>query len=168
MVVESNGVGVATLALLEDAGYSNLYYEKAYKPGIAATAKSNSIMLSYLQDALRDELILRDEDTVDQLGSYREDKQTERSAASEILHSGKPGKRRDRHHWDKISALQLACLGARYAPRRYKTTGTPVGLENVLLFKDMTYNQVEKFRKDASKGKKGKRTTWRRSRYRRR
>jgi len=168
VVVESNGVGVATLALLEDAGYSNLYYEKAYKPGIAATAKSNSIMLSYLQDALRDELILRDEDTVDQLGSYREDKQTERSAASEILHSGKPGKRRDRHHWDKISALQLACLGARYAPRRYKTTGTPVGLENVLLFKDMTYNQVEKFRKDASKGKKGKRTTWRRSRYRRR
>ena len=168
VVVESNGVGVATLALLEDAGYPNLYYEKAYKPGVAATAKSISIMLSYLQDALRDELILRDEDTVDQLGSYREDKQTERSAASEILHSGKPGKRRNRHHWDKISALQLACLGARYAPRRYKSTGTPEGLENVLLFKDMTYNQVEKFRKDASKGKKGKRTTWRRSRYRRR
>ena len=168
VVVESNGVGVATLALLEDAGYPNLYYEKAYKPGVAATAKSISIMLSYLQDALRDELILRDEDTVDQLGSYREDKQTERSAASEILHSGKPGKRRDRHHWDKISALQLACLGARYAPRRYKPTGPPKGLENVLLFKDMTYNQVEKYRKDSTKGKNRKRTSWRRSRYRRR
>ena len=167
VAVESNGVGVATLALLEELGYPNIYYEKAYKPGIAATSKSVTIMLSYLQDALRDELILRDEDTVDQLGSYREDKQTERSAASEILHSGKPGKRRGRHHWDKISALQLACTAARYAPRRYKDTGPPTGLENVLLFRDMTYNQVESFRKESSKGKK-KRTTWRRSRYRRR
>ena len=166
VVVESNGVGVATLALLEDAGYPNLYYEKAYKPGVAATAKSISVMLSYLQDALRDELILRDEDTVDQLGSYREDKQTERSAAAEILHSGKPGKRRDRHHWDKISALQLACLGARKAPRRYKDTTAPAGLENVLLFRDMSYSQVQKYRKESKKGKE--RRTWRRSKYRRR
>jgi hypothetical protein len=32
VVVESNGVGVATLALLEDAGYPNLYYEKPTSP----------------------------------------------------------------------------------------------------------------------------------------
>ena len=88
VVVESNGVGVATLALLEEMGYSNLFYEKPYKPGVAATAKSVSKMLSYLQEALKDELILYDEDTVGQLGSYKEDKRTERSEVAEMLHSG--------------------------------------------------------------------------------
>ncbi len=166
VTVESNGVGVATLALLEDMGYPNLYYERPYKPGVAATAKSLAMMLSYLQDALRDELILHDEDTVGQLGSYREDKSVERSAASEILHSGKPNRRRERHHWDKISALQLACMAARYAPRRYKQSEPPEGMNNVVLFRDMTYEQLAAYRKDQNKSKK--RTTFRRSRYRRR
>ena len=165
-VVESNGVGVATLALLEEMSYPNLFYEKPYKPGLAATSKSVPMMLSYLQDALKDELILRDEDTVSQLGSYRDDKRVERSPTAEMLHASKSGRRRDRHHWDKISALQLACYAARYAPRRYKNAGSPEGLENVLLFKDMTYNQIETFRKDSSK-KKEKRS-WKRSKYRRR
>jgi hypothetical protein len=164
VAVESNGVGVATLALLEELGYPNLFYEKPYKPGIAATAKSVTMMLSYLQDALRDELILRDEDTVGQLGSYREDKRTERSAVSEMLHSGKSGKRRERHHWDKISALQIACLAARQAPRRYKKSA-PDGLENVLLFRNMSYDQVETFRKKSSQPSEKRR---RRSRYPRR
>tara|TARA_R110000744_G_scaffold46578_13_gene102991 strand:+ start:2159 stop:3862 length:1704 start_codon:yes stop_codon:yes gene_type:complete len=165
VAVESNGVGVATLALLDELNYPNLYYEKAYKPGIAATAKSVTMMLAYLQDALKDELILRDEDTVGQLGSYREDKRTERSALSEILHSGKTGKRRDRHHWDKISALQIACLAARNCPRRYKND-TPEGLKNVLLFRDMSYSEVEAFRKKGAD--ESTKTKWRRSRYPRR
>tara|TARA_Y100001938_G_scaffold96062_1_gene131477 strand:- start:5128 stop:5793 length:666 start_codon:yes stop_codon:yes gene_type:complete len=164
VAVESNGVGVATLALLEDMGYPNLYYERAYKPGIAATSKSLAQMLSYLQDALRDELILHDEDTVGQLGSYREDKSVERSATSEILHSGKANRRRERHHWDKISALQLACMAARYAPRRYKKRSEDKGFENVLLFRDMTYNQLESY----VKTKPNTKTKWRRARYRKR
>ena len=165
VVVESNGVGVATLALLEEMNYSNLFYEKPYKPGVAATAKSVSKMLSYLQEALKDELVLYDEDTVGQLGSYKEDKRTERSEVAEMLHSGKPGRRRQRHHWDKISALQIACFAARYAPRRYRKDA-PKELENVLLFKDMTYDQVQKYRTDGAKKKKN--TVIRRSRYRRR
>ena len=164
VAVESNGVGVATIALLEEMGYSNLFYEKPYKPGVAATSKSVAMMLSYLQEALKDELKLYDEDTVGQLGSYKQDKRTERSEMAEMLHSGKPGRRRERHHWDKISALQLACFAARYAPRRYKK-GTPKELENVLLFKDMTYEQVQKYR--TAGGKKNK-TVIKRSRYRRR
>ncbi len=166
VVVESNGVGVATLALLEDAGYPNLYYDKPYKPGFASTAKSVSMMLSYLQDALKDELILWDEDTVDQLGSYREDKRVERSITSEMLHSGKPGKRRERHHWDKVSALQLACVGARNAPRRYKKSTVPEGMENILLFRDMSYDQVQAHWKKSAK--QDNKRQWRRSRYRRR
>ena len=81
-----------------------------------------------------------------------------------MLHSGKPGRRRERHHWDKISALQIVCFAARYAPRRYKK-GVPEELENVLLFKDMTYDQVQKYRTNG--GKKGSAVT-KRSRYRRR
>tara|TARA_R110000824_G_scaffold74892_10_gene190242 strand:- start:9030 stop:10733 length:1704 start_codon:yes stop_codon:yes gene_type:complete len=162
VAVESNGVGVATLALLEELGYSNLYYEKPYKPGIAATAKSVTMMLSYLQDALRDELILKDEDTVGQLGSYREDKRTERSALSEMLHSGKTGKRRDRHHWDKISALQIACVAARFCPRRYKKDA-PEGMENVIPFKDLSYDQIQAYRKKGTGSEQKNR--WRKSKY---
>ena len=149
--IESNGVGVATLALLQEMGYPNLYYEKPYKPGVAATVKSVAQMLSYLQDALMDCLTLRDEDTVGQLGSYREDKSTERSAASEILQGSKTGRRRDRHHWDKISALQLSCLIARFVPRRFRSGGPAPELENVLLFRDMTYDQLQEYRKSSTK-----------------
>ena len=166
VAVESNGVGVATLALLEDMNYTNLYYEKPYKPGVATTAKSLAQMLSYLQDALRDELVLYDEDTVGQLGSYREDKSVERTAASEILNSGKPNRRRERHHWDKISALQVACLAARFAPRRYKRS-TPDEMGNVLLFKDMSYNKVIEYR-NAENKRKTQTSRRRRSSYRRR
>ena len=165
VVVESNGVGVATLALLQDMEYSNLYYEKPYKPGAATTAKSLAKMLSYLQEALLDELTLYDEDTVGQLGSYREDKSVERTAASEILHSGKPNRRRERHHWDKISALQIACLAARFAPRRYKKS-TPDESSNVILFRNMTYNQVTEYRNVEAKDKQTSKR--RRSKYRRR
>ena len=152
--VESNGVGVATLALLEEMNYPNLYYEKAYKPGIASTVKSVPQMLSYLQDALMDYMVLNDEDTVGQLGSYREDKSTERSASSELLGSATKGKRRDRHHWDKVSALQLACVVARAAPRRYKQDQKPAELDNVVLFRDMTYEQLQEYRKAGNKSNK--------------
>jgi len=152
--VESNGVGVATLALLEEMSYPNLYYEKAYKPGIAATSKSVPQMLSYLQDALMDCMVLNDADTVGQLGSYREDKSTERSASSELLNATSKGRRRDRHHWDKVSALQLACVVARAAPRRYKQDQKPAELDNVVLFRDMTYEQLQEYRKAGNKSNK--------------
>ena len=44
---------------------------------------------------------------------------------------------------------------------------SPEGLENVLLFRDMSYDKVQQYRKDSKKGKGDKRR-WRRSRYRRR
>ena len=112
-----------------------------------------------------DYMVLNDEDTVGQLGSYREDKSTERSASSELLGSATKGKRRDRHHWDKVSALQLACVVARAAPRRYRDNQAPEGLENVVLFRDMSYDQLQEYRKSGSKSKKGRRV---RARYPRR
>ena len=171
VAVESNGVGTAVLALLEELDCKKIYHEKAYRPGITSTSKSVDQMLSWLQDALRDDLILNDEDTVLQLTGYKHDKRVERTAHTEILLGGGSGKRRrDRHHWDKISALQMAVTAARSAPRRYHKETPDPGLENVVLFKDMTYDQVQGYRKEDQKQRQGKnrrKTTYRRARRRR-
>jgi len=152
VAVESNGVGAAVIALLEEMDCKKLYYEKAYRPGITATSKSVDQMLSYLQDALRDDLFFNDQDTVSQLTGYKHDKRVERAASAEILLGDGPGKRRrERHHWDKISALQMAIVAARRCPRRLKGTPVPDGLENVVLFKDMSYDRIQAYRKDEAK-----------------
>ena len=170
VAVESNGVGAAVLALLEELDCKKIYHEKAYRPGITATSKSVDQMLSWLQEALKDELILNDSDTLDQLISYKHDKRVEKTASSEILYGRKSDRRRrDRHHWDKISALQMAIVAARKAPRRYKKV-EPKGLENVILFKDLTWNQIQSYRKkvNTDKGRKKKsRVTYRSVRKRR-
>jgi hypothetical protein len=164
--VESNGVGAAVIALLQDAGLKNLYHEKAYKPGIAATSKSINEMLSWLQDALKDELILHDADTVAQLTSYRHDKSTERTATSEALRRDGAGRgRRERHHWDKISALQIAVTLARRAPTRHKRET----LDNVIpLFHEMPYDRQRKYLDQVEKSKKNDRRRRRASYPRRR
>tara|TARA_R110002110_G_scaffold1039_1_gene4074 strand:+ start:4864 stop:6576 length:1713 start_codon:yes stop_codon:yes gene_type:complete len=167
VAVESNGVGAAVLALLEEMQCKNMYYEKPYRPGITATSKSVDQMLSWLQEALRDELTLHDADTVDQLTSYKHDKRVERGASHEILYGGGGGKRRrNRHHWDKISALQMAVTAARKAPRRVKQMEDGDGTENVVLFRDMSWDQVEAYRKEEVK-RKGQTKGRRRARYRR-
>jgi hypothetical protein len=166
VAVESNGVGVAVLALLQELECKNIFYEKAYKPGITATSKSVDQMLSWLQEALKDELTLHDADTVSQLTSYKHDKRVEQNASSEILHGKGAGrKRRERHHWDKISALQMAIFAARRSPsRRRAAEQSDSGRENVVLFRDMTWDQVQAYRKQDPKPGPSRR---RRSRYRR-
>jgi len=167
VAVESNGVGAAVLALLEEMECKNVYYEKAYRPGITATSKSVDQMLSWLQEALKDELVLHDADTVDQLTSYKHDKRVERGASNEILYGKGPGKRRrDRHHWDKISALQMAVTAARRAPRRLKDGGEDGKTENIVLFRDMSWDRVEKYRKEEAQ-RKGQTKNRKRARYRR-
>ena len=131
----------------------SIFHEKAYKPGITSTSKSVDQMLSWLQEALKDELVLRDADTVGQLTSYKHDKRVEQNASSEILHGKGAGrKRRERHHWDKISALQMAIFAARRSPSRHKATDqSDSSRENVVLFKNMTWDQVQAYRKQDSK-----------------
>jgi hypothetical protein len=150
--VEINGVGAAVVALLQEAGVRNhLYYEKPFKPGITTTSKSLDQMLGWLIDAFRDELTIRDRDTIAQALSYGHDKRTERSVVAELLQgNGQGNRRRERHHWDKISALMMAIVVARDLPRRSKKEA-PDELENVLLFKDMTYDQVTSYRESLAK-----------------
>jgi len=168
VAVESNGVGAAVLALLEELGCKNMYYEKPYRPGITATSKSVDQMLSWLQEALKEELILYDADTVDQLTGYKHDKRVEQNASSEILYGKGAGKRRrNRHHWDKISALQMAVTAARRAPSRRRAGDEDSKPKNIVLFRDMTWNQVQEYRDQVSQDKvttKRKRARYRRKR----
>jgi hypothetical protein len=72
-------------------------------------------------DALMDRLVLNDAETVEQLRSYRRDKELEDSEKFKLLQPNKLGRgRRAKHHWDRISALLWACLVARDLPVRYK------------------------------------------------
>ena len=140
IVVESNGVGQGVLSLLREWEYPRIFFEKRQKPGFTSTAKSLDQTLGWLIDALLDDLELNDEDTIEQLMSYKNDKRIEESAASEIVRGQTNRKRRDRHHWDKVSALQMAIVGARHAPRRYKPNRDANG-DNVIELRPYTYNE---------------------------
>ena len=127
-----------------------MYYEKARRPGFTTTSKSIDLTLGWLVDGLLDELHLNDKDTLVQLTTYKNDKRVEESANSEIVRGKTSVRRRDRHHWDKISALQMALVGARAAPRRYKPTMEENG-ENVIILRNYTFNEKTKLFKDRHK-----------------
>ncbi len=143
VVVENNGVGAGILSVLELASdyngvvlvnpqgverkyhLKNLYYHKRGSvratPGIPAGKRTNAEAMASMIDALMDKLILKDAETVEQLRSYRRDKELEDNEKFKLLKPGKVGRgRRSKHHWDRISALLWACLIARDLPVRYK------------------------------------------------
>lgn|GEM_PF-4304858 len=137
VVMEANGVGAGALAMMKAADYRNLHHEKPFKPGVTVTGANIDKFLGHLIDGLMDELVLRDADTVDQLSTYRNDKRTEDGASAEMLRGGIGRGRRERHHWDKVSALAMAVQGARMMPRRRKredpkpTNVVPFGMRSV-------------------------------------
>lgn len=133
--IERNGPGVAQTALLRHMKYPNLHYDGWGKPGVHKSNQEE--WLSLLVDALLDKLTLLGRDTVMQTKGYRHDRMNERTMKAEILRPGNAG-RRARHHWDKVSALMVACAVAPSAPRRYKRVEKP---GNVLLFQEMTWDQ---------------------------
>lgn len=120
IVVESNGVGAGTLALLKSEGYPRLFHEAPYKPGVTTTAKSLEQMTGWLLDGLQDTLTIRDEDTLSQLGSYKHDKRIEDSVNVEQLRGTIGPHRRKRHHWDKVSALLMVMVAARFSEKPSK------------------------------------------------
>lgn len=140
IAVERNGVGAATIALLVAMKYPNMHYDSAFKPGMH---KSNEeAWVSTLVDALLDKLKLYGKDTVSQIISYRSDRLTERTVKSELIGSRGGKARRARHHWDKVSALMVACVAAKTMPRRIREKPIP---QNVVLYKDMTWNQIQEY-----------------------
>ena len=155
--VESNGVGQSVLALLDDRDYPNMYYEAKFKAGFTSTSKSLDQATGWLIDGLMDELILNDRDTLQQLQTYKNDKRTEESASAEILRGASSGRRRDRHHWDKVSALLMAIVGARYLPVREKP-GAVIKDTNLFMFTGMSYDDQERYRKKLNDDKQPSRS----------
>lgn len=134
VVVERNGVGLATIAQLQ--GYvkrgemSNLFYEKIgalSKPGIHAHKQSIEEGLGMLIDGLMTNMVLFGAETVDQLSSYRQDKLVVDSASKAILEPGKIGKgRRHKHHWDRVSALMWAVWATQHVVARIRPSWVDV------------------------------------------
>lgn len=170
IVVESNGVGQAVLSLLNEREYPNMYYEARFKPGFTSTAKSLDEATGWLIDALLDELVLNDRELLQQLQTYKNDKRTEEGASAEILRGSTSNKRRDRHHWDKVSALLMAIVGARDVPSRNAPGQKDDSDDGVIMFTGMSYDDQERYRKkvQADKEPTRKRPVYRSIRKRRR
>lgn len=164
IAVERNGPGEGFLGMLIDNGYKNIHYDDFGKPGV--WKHSDEQMLAFLLDGLKDEFVLNDKDTLDQLMSYKNDKTVQKSVKAELMSSDRRAKRRDRHHWDKVSALAVGAAAARAMPRRYK----PVveDQSNIVLFRDMSWADVEKYRQTVYKDSEQSRSRGGRARYTRR
>ena len=163
IVVESNGVGQASLSLLREWGYNNIFYEKKRKPGFTSTSQSLDKATGWLLDALMDDLILHDEDTVEQLMSYKHDKRVEESASGELMRGRASTKRRERHHWDKVSALIMAVVGARTLPQRPHPSSIPKSLEEEPWQPPETITREwanQRWRQIQSKRRRKKRDPW--------
>lgn len=143
VICESTGVGLAVLSFLDlayndgvtlpnelgqDIKYhiKNLYYhtlagEAGIKPGRPATERTNAEAMAALVDSLIDNMVLHDAETLDQLQSYKRDKEVREGGRWQITNVGKRMKgRRGKHHWDRTSALLIACSGISAAPQRFK------------------------------------------------
>lgn len=120
VVCENNGVGQAVIALLRDWNYPNLYYDDKARPGFTSSGPSLERITAQLIDSLMDDLTLHDKRTIDQLMTYKNDKRIEENVASELVRGGPSKRRRERHHWDCVSALMFAVVGARVSPRARK------------------------------------------------
>lgn len=132
VIAENNGVGGATMSLLQQAesrgALKRLYYDKIgqnTRPGIAAQGKLDKAFAAML-DVMLDSLVLHDEETVEQLTTYRRDKKVQQGENQEILNPGKLTRgRRRKHHWDRVSALYWGCYAIMegMVPRRYRPRG---------------------------------------------
>jgi len=139
VVVENNGVGLGVLSLLKLADENfvtlpdhmgsmqeyrlqNLYYHDFGKPGVPSSARTNKEAMSRMVDMMLDsELRIIDDLTYAQLTSYRRDKEVVDSEGFKLLRPGQTGRgRRDKHHWDRVSALLWACWYAPTMPTRFR------------------------------------------------
>lgn len=126
VVVESNGVGQAVLTAVINAGYPKLYYSAPRCPGVASTGGApGQKMMADFQTALLDCLVINSEFLAVQIQTYKNDKITQESNQAETLRENtslgalKPGRgRREKHHWDAVSACIMAVVGAMTLPVR--------------------------------------------------
>lgn len=148
IAVEANA-GAACIGLLKERGYPNIYHDwKRNQPGVWKSSDEEFVRI--LTDALLDRLLLRDEDLVNQLSGYRGDAAVQRTIRAELLSGQSNGRRRDRHHWDKVSALMVACIVAPKQPSRFKPKAAP---SNIIMHPaaGMTWNEMVEYDKKVAR-----------------
>lgn len=139
VVVESNGVGLGVLTQLvlannnftmlpdrngemKEYRLENLYYHGFGKPGVPSSKKTNAEAMANLIDLMLDKrLRVRGDLTFAQLSSYRRDKEVVETETRKLLHRGEVGRgRREKHHWDRVSALLWLAWYAPQMPARFR------------------------------------------------
>lgn len=130
--VESNGVGGATLAVLELAfeggKLENLFYYTKNKPGVPNSVPRHDEALAALVAASLDvgqggngTLIIHGVNLQAQLGTYRQDKAVQQGVKTLILKGTTTSSgRREKHHWDRVSALLWAMYGVQFQKLKSK------------------------------------------------
>lgn len=166
IVPERPGEGSGTIAMLVSKEYPNLYWEGPGKPGRAASKQANDEAFNWFVDEVAARRIrLHDRDTVGQVASYRRDKEVEDSQKAELLRGQIGRGRRKRHHWDKVSALIMAVVGARRMPTRTRPDATPLPGNVVALPGVMTLDTENAYlkKREAAEVQRrpGKRTAYR-------
>jgi len=129
---ENNGVGAGTIAILElladKRELKNLHYYKKGKPGLPMTASRHKSMMAKLVDMSLSKLqggdgtlVIKGRNLQAQLSTYRQDKEVQRGNQSQILRPTSVGAgRREKHHWDRVSAFLMAIEGVEHVPARRK------------------------------------------------
>lgn len=148
LAIERNGVGMSAITHSIRERYPRIFYGDDNKPGVVS--HQHDQLLENMVDALLDVLVIPEKDLVSQLLGYRNDKALESDPTSEIrreaLGRNRPPGRRARHHWDKVSALMIACKAARYVPRRIRS-GEPVIPSNVISLPNASFSVWDSYRK---------------------
>jgi hypothetical protein len=183
VVVENNGVGAATLThlkmantdfavmpdkdgLMKEYHLKRLYYHKPYKPGIAASKQSNKEAMAALIDAmLSKKLKIRCDVLFSHVADYRRDSEVKSGETSLILNQGKTMKgRRDKHHWDRVSALLwLAWAATHITATRYKPKDDP---EEGTTGDSLSYREFTRMEKAAKAKRRKERSKKWNGRYR--
>lgn len=156
---ENNGPGAATIKLIETQGAGGrLWYQK---PGIGGWNNNTATYdraLGWLITFLREQRIrIHDSDTIEQLQTYSHDKVLEGSVKQHIAAQMKRKVNhrptgRDKHHWDKVSALLSVMWGLtqQSAPPLH---GAGQSVKPASWY-ELTYNERVAYREEIARSKK--------------
>lgn len=147
IVTERNGVGTACAVGLQLMNYPNIYYGADNKPGVWKSNHDEYVNL--LIDGLLDDFELVDYDLVQQLIGYEGDKLVQLSGRAEILGQSLNG-RREKHHWDKVSALMVGAVVRQSVSRRRRPDDLP---QNVVPFSMMSWNALQAYDAEVARQK---------------
>lgn len=114
--IELNGVGEGPVAFITAKGAAGILLgDKRGSPGFTTSTAVHERRSMRLKTWIMDgQLTLHDRDTIAQMATYKGDKLLQPTVRQELLSTSRTvsKKRREKHHWDKVSALLL--LGSVY------------------------------------------------------